>query len=300
MRKVSLYTAFCLLLNSFVTFAGDFNSFSHNEKLKKGLFFGVGGGYNSIKFDQYLKTGASSDIFSDTTLVAFGASGGSQNPYHSTQSTFVPDGQMGYFKKFTNSDQLFGVKFLYNYLGMVSTENDISSSSPGTFTKTAIAPNDASYQGNVVVKSSQTSINHELALLAFIGHSFSKSHVYLGGGPALFGTHSNLYDAIGYVDLNGLHLNVAGNPTSFSSSKWLLGGAAQMGITYYLNPTWFLDFSYTYAITNLYANNYSGSFQSTTPSEYPLQNIGTLGINSSQRVSSQGVTVAISKVFSLF
>jgi hypothetical protein len=38
----------------------------------------------------------------------------------------------------------------------------------------------------------------------------------------------------------------------------------QVGMTYLLAPTWFLDFNYTYAFSKRYTNNYSSPFSNTS------------------------------------
>jgi hypothetical protein len=58
------------------------------------------------------------------------------------------------------------------------------------------------FTGNYAVESVQTSINHELMLLAIIGRSFNDFTIYLGIGPALFGMQSNIYHLIGTSYIN--------------------------------------------------------------------------------------------------
>lgn len=293
-KKLSVYTSLSLLTYSSLTCAAEMNSSFVTDMSKNGLFARLGESYNPVKFDQYLKAKGISNIYSRSTLVAFGASGGPANPYHATQSTFSPETQMGYFKHFTSSDKLWGVKFLSNYLGMISTDKDLDSLQVKSSKNTAGALSNASFAGNVT----QTSINHELALLAFVGHSFTKSHIYLGAGPSLFGAQSHLYDVTGYADNNGSHVGVSGAPNNLSNSKWLWGGAAQMGMTYYFNPTWVLDLSYTYAVTGIYsAINNMSPFNSAAGRYSSAHN---LYMNNSQRVTAQAVTVSVNKVFSLF
>jgi hypothetical protein len=65
----------------------------------------------------------------------------------------------------------------------------------------------------------RTRINHEMALMPFIGRSFGNSHLYLGAGPALFGTQSKIIDATGFAEIHGTDLDVTGAPVNLSSSK---------------------------------------------------------------------------------
>ncbi len=54
---------------------------------------------------------------------------------------------------------------------------------------------------------------------------------------------------VGFALVDGGIVDQSGGPQDFSSSSWLIGGAAVVGVTYFLTPTWFLDLSYTYAAT---------------------------------------------------
>jgi hypothetical protein len=51
---------------------------------------------------------------------------------------------------------------------------------------------------------------------------------------------------VGFAFVDGAIVDQSGAPQDFSSSSWLVGGAAMVGVTYLLTPTWFLDLSYTY------------------------------------------------------
>jgi hypothetical protein len=176
------------------------------------------------------------NVYSGSTLIASGQAGGPANPFHDTQSTFAPEAQAGYFSHFANSSWLWGVKFRYKYLGVTSTDRLADSPQTGSTTNTGAAPAATSFTGNVVIQSSQTRLNHELAFLAFLGHSFANTNVYLGAGPALFGTKSDINHAIGYAD-NGTHVNITGAPVNYSSSNWVWGTALQVGMSYWFAPT---------------------------------------------------------------
>lgn len=60
--------------------------------------------------------------------------------------------------------------------------------------------------------------------------------VYLGAGPALFGTQARIVYAIGFAEIHGSDLDVTGAAVNFSSSEWVWGAAAQVGMTYFLSP----------------------------------------------------------------
>jgi opacity protein-like surface antigen len=151
-----------------------------------------------------------------------------------------------------------------------------------------------SFTGNVVIGSYRTRIDHEIAFMPFIGRAFARSYVYLGAGPALFATQTKIDNAIGFADVNGIHADVTGTPDNFASSQWVWGGAAQIGLAYYLDHGWFLDLNYTYARTGKFTSNFSAPFSSSSAG---YQSVGTLFVSPSQRVTDQSFSVSINRGF---
>lgn len=259
-----------------------------------GFFVGLGGSYNSVKFDQKVFASGVSNVYSGSTLVASGQAGGPANPFHSTQSTFAPVAQLGYMRNLPCSNWLWGTKFSYKYLGINFTEQNINSPQYGSFTNTSAAPVDTTFTGHVIIGSAQTAVNHELALIPFVGRSFDRSYIYLGAGPVVFGTQSNIYQVTGFADINGTHVDITGTPVNYTNSRWMWGGAAQIGLNYYLGASWFLDFSYSYLVTAKYTNSNSSLFASMTQG---YTDTGTLYVNATQRVTAQSFIVSINKSF---
>jgi opacity protein-like surface antigen len=296
LKKSVVCTALCLLTFSTLASAADLRALPppRSNIPTGGFFIGLGGSYNSIKSDQDLYAAGVSNVFSGATLVAFGQAGGPANPFHDNQSTFAPEAQAGFFGNFANSSWLWGVKLRYKYLGITSNDRLVDSPQTGSFTNTGAAPANTSFTGNVVIQASQMRVEHELALLAFLGHSFGSTNVYLGAGPALFRTKNDVLHAIGYADINGTHVSITGTPVNYSSTNWVWGTAAQIGMTYLLAPTWFLDFNYTFAVSRRYTNNYSSPFASMTDG---VADTGTLFVSTSTRVTTQAFAVSINKAF---
>jgi hypothetical protein len=54
------------------------------------LFIGIGGSYNSVNVDQDLTGTAVSNVFSGSTLVAYGNAGGPAKPYDSSPNPGSP------------------------------------------------------------------------------------------------------------------------------------------------------------------------------------------------------------------
>ncbi len=132
--------------------------------------------------------------------------------------------------------------------------------------------------------------------MPFVGRSFDKGFVYIGGGATWSRTRTNIKSLVGFADINGNHTDVSGAPVDFTASGWVSGGAGVIGGTYFFDPSWFLDFAYTYARTKNQTFDYSGTF--TNPSgPSGTTTSGTLVGNSSGKVITQGVTVTINMAF---
>jgi hypothetical protein len=202
----------------------------------------------------------------------------------------APEAQLGYFAHFASSNSLWGAKIVYQHPDAMATTSDIA---PQAGMLQTVSGSD-SFTGNVVIGSYRTQLDHEFAFMPFIGHSFARSYVYLGAGPALFGTQPKIDNAIGFADFNGMRGDVTGTPDNFASSEWVWGGAAQVGLTHYLDHDWFLDLNYTYARSATFKSNFSAPFASTT---FGYDAVGTLFVAPSQRVTDQSVSVSINRRF---
>ena len=291
MKPWNICTAACVLAFASTSFAAVPSS---------AFYVGLGGSANSVNVNQDLYASGVSNVYASngTTLIAYGEAGGPASPFKNTQFTLAPELQTGYYKHFDNSTMLWGVNFVYRYLGSTATNKPVDVPQYGSFTNTGSAPPDTSFSGNVVIDSSQMNVNHEFALMPFIGQSFTNSFIYLGAGPALLGTTTNIDGVTGYADINGTHANITGASTNFSSNNWRLGGSVETGMAYYIDPTWFLDFNYSFAITGWHTNSYSAPFSSSTTSGGTTYiDTGTLYVNTSQRVITQAFSITMNKAF---
>ena len=298
MKKSKFYTVLSALHLSTAAFAGSMGPSTESVLPASAAFAGLGGSYNSVKIDQKLNPLIGlTNVYDGSTLLAVGSAGGPAIPFYNTQTTFAPEAQIGYFRFFEeHPEQLVGIKFQYQYLGITFSNNDIIAPQIGTYTTTGSAPTGTNFTGRATIASSQITVNDELGLIAFLGTSFDKGYAYLGAGPSVFNVKNNLNNVTGYADLNGIPGSVTGTPTNFSSSTWVWGGVAQLGMTYVFKPTWFLDINYTYAVTGTNATSYLSAFTNTSAST-GYTNVGTLNGVASNRVTAQGLIVSINKVF---
>lgn len=215
-----------------------------------GWFIGIGGSYNSVRADSVLSGSGISNIYSGSQLVAIGNAGGPAAPIRLTDTTFAPVAQAGYFRNLNGGPFLWGTKFSYKYLGITLTENKIDAPQVGVY-EVINPPSTSTLTGNATTDSAQTIVNHELALLPFLGHDYSHGRVYVGGGPVVFDTSSKLYGLRSFADIDGTHTNVGGQPLNLASSKWLWGGAFQIGLMHHLSRSCFLDVSYDFMVTGI-------------------------------------------------
>lgn len=253
-------------------------------------FVGLGGSFNTVDFDQDMYAAGTGDVYEGDTLVAVGQASGPANPRHGNELTLAPAAQLGYFAHLGASNWMLGAKFLYQYSAATASTRDIV---PQYGTLDTIDGPDT-FTGNVVIGSYRTRLNHEIAFMPFVGHSFARSYIYLGAGPALFQTKTNIDNATGFADYDGMRTNVTGTPVDFESSQWTWGGAAQIGLAYYLNRNWFLDFNYTYARSAEFTSNFSSPFSHTT---LGYQVVGDLFVSPSQRVTDQSFMITVNRGF---
>jgi hypothetical protein len=298
-KQIKTLAAFSLLNICNPVFAGSMGPTVTTPQT--GLFLGLGGSYNSVKVDQYLNPLIGiSNIYDGATLVASGSAGGPAVPFHNTQTTFAPEAQVGYSRYFSeNDDKLWGLKLQYRYLGITSTDSDIIAPQAGTLT--TIAPATNTFTGRATIQSAQVQIEHELDLIPFIGAAFSnKGQAYIGIGPSAFATKSSIYNVSGFADINNTHTSITPSPTNMFSSTWLWGGVAQLGMTYFFKPSWYLDINYSYAVTSKKNTSYAQPFTNITldtSTNTAYTTLGSLLGTARQRVTSQALIVSMNKVF---
>jgi hypothetical protein len=262
---------------------------------RSGFSIGLGGSYNSSNFGtQDVVAIGTSQVFQNGTLVSTGIAAGPGTVDVPSELQFAPSVQAGYFRHFGNDPWLWGAKLSYSYLDTPSTVENVVIPQFGSFTE--LATNKTTpFIGAAVARSYQTRLKHQLELMPFIGHSFEKGFVYLGGGPTGSNTQTNIKSLVGFADISGVPTDVSGPPQNFTGSGWVVGGAGTVGGTYFLSHSWFLDIAYTYARTEDQTFNY---FSSYTNTQNPFGTTsGTLIGSSTGKVSTQGVTVTINMAF---
>ena len=216
--------------------------------------------------------------------------------FHNTSNTLAPELQAGYFKHIKNTQNLYGIKFSYQYLGSTATNSNLYIPQLGEMVSSTGTT--SSLFGYVNGDSIQVTTSHEFNLLAVIGRSLGNKYFYLGAGPALFNMRSKNYDSIGYAEYEGVTVDVTGLVNYSSPPVWAWGGAAQLGMTYFINPTWFIDASYTYAATGNNMKPHEQAFaNSSSIGNVNYTASGTLFTKDTLRVNNQTLALSINKVF---
>jgi opacity protein-like surface antigen len=267
---------------------------------RSAFYAAIGGGYASAHFGtQNLYAIGTSNAYDNTTgmLLATGDAAGPGSISMPNKSTFAPSANFGYFQHFAGSDWLWGARFSYTYVGATSTVDNVRLPQLGQYTEyTDSGTTTTPFVGHAVAQSYEASIDHQIALTPLVGRSFENFFLYLGGGATYSRTRTNIKGLVGFADIDIPHRAISGPPQDFSGSGWVWGGAVIVGGTYFLDRSWFIDLSYTYARTKNQTFNYSSTF-SNPNGPNNTTTAGTLVGSSSGRVDSQAVVVTIGKAF---
>ena len=236
---------------------------------KSGFYVGIGGSANFADFGtQSLYNKGISDVFNGAGVQTSSgtADGPPIKPSFGTTAGFAPVFQLGYFRRFGDSNFLWGAKFLYNYLGNSSTQQNLIIPQYGS----SSAGGSSTFGGQSVTGGYTVGVYHQTSFTPFVGYALDRSFFYAGAGPSLSQVKTTLSDVVGYATFSGVYTNVSGTPQSFSTTSWTLGAAATVGVTYFLSPSWFIDFNYAFSAPNA----------QTITSISPFNNPGTGGSNS--------------------
>ena len=263
----------------------------------KDFFFGLGGSYNSIHLTQDSWGKGVGNITTNTGSNSNGNAEGTGAPFDNNSQSLAPEIQIGYFKHFINHpNYLYGFKLSYQYLNSTATNPNLYIPQVGTETSQTgvVSP----LFGWVNVDAVQVTTKHQINLLGFLGESFGNKFFYLGVGPTIVNLKSQNYYSIGYAQFEGATVNVTGLVSYSTPSLWLFGGAAQLGMTYFITPSLFIDANYTYAITGSHTVNHSQSYAYISSLGSTVYNsTGNLYTKNTLRIKNQSVAITINKVF---
>jgi len=253
------------------------------------FYAGMGGGYVGADFGtQDVYAVGTSQVFEDGVLVDTGEAAGPARLAMPEASGLAPMLQVGYFRQIPGSGWVWGSKFSYAYLGQEASLRDLRMPQEGEFTSVstgAVKP----FTGNAIAQSYRTSVAGQLSLLPYLGRSYDRGFFYLGLGPTLSRTRTEIDGLVGFADINGVRQDISGPPQNFSSSEWVWGGAAIIGVTHFVSEKLFIDANYAYGRTQRYRADFASEF--VNPDDNGRVTAGTLVGHSSGGLVTQAITV---------
>ena len=259
------------------------------------LFGGLGVSGASVNFaDQHVYAGGTT--WQPGPIIGWGA--GSTDFMLNSSSAPLPFIQAGYFKHFFDRSWLWGGKISYGYVNISADRNLLIPQRGGVTSTTGGVTSTEPFAGNYTVQTYRQTINHQISLIPLIGRSFEKSYLYLGGGPSFSQTKMsivNMASPIAFVGGIPISPTGGGNGSNYSTNQWLFGGVAMVGATYFINPTWFVDLSYSYSMTGTKTRGWGGPWSDTLPDG--STRIGNNAGNSSGSVNTQAFSVSINAAF---
>lgn len=262
----------------------------------QGFFIGAGGNYNSLRIDQASWGLGISSLYVDGVYNSTGIAQGNAAPFNNTSQNLSPEIQAGYLRNY-NDSVYHGIKFTYQYLGAVVTNRDVYL--PQTGVQTSSTGTTSPMFGYAIADSVEVTVNHEMNLFALVGKQFGNKSLYIGAGPSLISLQSQNYNSIGYAIVDGETLNVTGLVNYGSPTMWAWGGGAQIGMSYFITPSWFIDASYTFSALERRVSRHKQSFSNTSTEDgETLLTTGILATkNTFKPTLLQSVNISINRMF---
>ncbi len=154
----------------------------------------LGGSYNSSNFGtQDVVAIGTSQVFQNGTLVSTGIAAGPGTVDMPSELQFAPTIQAGYFRHFGNDPWLWGAKLPVQLPGYPIDGRERRRPSVRIVHRPRNQQDHSIHRLCRCLRGRhQTRLKHQLELMPFIGHSFEKGFVYLGGGPTGSNTQTNI------------------------------------------------------------------------------------------------------------
>jgi len=273
---------------------------------RSGLSLGVGGNLNIATFSQQnlFLAGTSQDVILspgplNNRILGTGWAGWNTHVNLTPQVRVGPIVQVNYFNHFGDSDWMWGVKASYTYLNSAAASPRVLIPQFGAFNDAILNITDPFY-GTYTIGQYQTRINHQFVLTPYIGRSFANGFFYVGGGPSLSQLQTNLNRMLGIRNSGGQPINQTGIPANAQDSLWVFGGAATVGINYFLTQSWYLDFNYTFSNTRGATSYFTGWYAAPDPQiRWPglsLVGMGYVPANTSGSLNTQSVNLSLNYI----
>ena len=269
---------------------------------KSGLSLGLGGNLNLATFGQqnYYWAGVSNAYYDrDGSQYNYGFAGWNTRVNLGPQFRVAPIGQINYFNHFGDTEWMWGSKFAYTYLNSRSAVSNVLIPQFGGYHSLIDPSRSAAFFGTGELNSYQTSINHQLTLTPYLGRSFSSGYLYVGAGPSLSQVQTNQNNLTGYRNSNGIPTVQTGFGSNYQNSHWVWGGAATGGITYFLTPSWYMDFNYTFSQTRSTTSFYNAWYTAPVAGSTGLTAAHAIGYtpgSTSAALNTQSVNASLNWV----
>ena len=180
---------------------------------KSGFYVGIGGSANFADFGtQSLYNKGISDVFNGAGVQTSSgtADGPPIKPSFGTTAGFAPVFQLGYFRRFGDSNFLWGAKFLYNYLGNSSTQQNLIIPQYGS----SSAGGSSTFGGQSVTGGYTVGVYHQTSFTPFVGYALDRSFFYAGAGRMILPLSSATRTRPARWLLNARYPEPKGNATS--------------------------------------------------------------------------------------
>lgn len=259
------------------------------------FFGGLGVNGSSVNFENQ-QVYAGGTTWQPGSIIGWGT--GSTNFILNSSSAPVPFIQAGYFKHFFDRPWLLGGKISYGYFNISADRNLLIPQTGGVTTTTGGMTTTEPFAGNYTVQTYRQTMHHQISLIPLIGRTFERSYLYFGGGPTFSQTKlsiENMASPIAFVDGIPISPTGVGNGSNYSTTQWLFGGVAMIGITYFITSTWFVDLSYSYSVTGTKTSRWGGAWSDTLPDG--SMRIGNNTGTSTGSVNAQAFSVSINVAF---
>ncbi|MFO1103984.1 MAG: outer membrane beta-barrel protein [Methylocystis sp.] len=267
---------------------------------KSALAIGVGGNLNLTTFDQQNLdwAGTSNNLDGKGLFFGHGFAQWSTKVNLIPKLQIAPVGQISYFNHFADSNWLWGSKFSYTYLDAQASRPNVFIPQFGAFTFAVGGQDSLRFFGTGYLQSYQMRINHQLVLTPFIGRQFSNGFIYLGAGPSFSQIQTNLNNLTGFRHSQGATINQTELPANYQNSHWVWGGAATAGVTYFLTPSWFVDFNYTFSQTRSTRSYYLAWYAASVPGT-DVTSIGYIPASTAGALNTQSFNASLNWAFDL-
>lgn len=299
MKKIIL-TSFSMGLAVSNAFSGSMGPIAVDKSLvpQSAFFVGLGGEWNTVNFGQQNVYGRGTSYSPPTggNSAQIGSAAGSTDLQLNAQSALAPVIQAGYFQHFFDTAWIGGGKFSWSYLGIGSAQSALQIPQAGGFTQDGTY---TPFTGNYLVQSYRQTMKQQFSLIPFAGRSFDRSYLYLGVGPTTVQTKTLIDNITGYESIEVVPTTPTGIGLGqkYSTIQWLVGGVATLGVTYFIDPKWFVDINYTYGMTGTQTGQWGGPWTDTDVQRSNVIRTGTNTGTSSGNVTTQAIAISINMVF---